>query len=55
MAKENFPCEECQPPQFPEDKHGPTYDNDTPNNWLRGGGTGGACDKPDFDYQKKGK
>ena len=37
----------CQAPQFPEDKHGPKYDNDTPKNWLRGYGQ-----NPNFDKHK---
>ena len=36
-----------QAPQFDTDKHGPGYDIDTPNNWLRGNG----C-KPGFDGKK---
>ncbi len=34
-------------PQDPEDKHGPDYDNDTPNNWLRGANED-ATTKPGF-------
>ena len=35
-----------QPPQFPEDKHGPKYDNDVPlSGWLRGKD---ATKKPGF-------
>lgn len=44
-----------QEPQFPEDKHGPKYDNDTPSNWLRGMGPNGAEGKPGFDGGKKGR
>lgn len=32
--------------QAPADKHDTKYDNDTPNNWLRGNK---ATDKPGFD------
>lgn len=42
----NVGCE----PQCPEDKHGPKYSNDTPNNWLRGMGKGEAEGKPSFDH-----
>lgn len=38
----------CQAPQAPEDRHGSKYDNDTPDNWLRGKGM-----KPSFDYCDK--
>lgn len=41
-----------QSPQSVNDHHGPSYDNDTPVNWLRGMGKGEACGKPSFDYQK---
>lgn len=34
-------------PQCPEDKQGPKYNNDTPNNWLRGNGN-----KPGFNRSK---
>lgn len=37
--------EDCHAPQFPEDDHGHCYDNDVPNNWLRGNGM-----KPGFDH-----
>jgi hypothetical protein len=40
-------------PQFPEDKHGPKYDNNTPSNWLRGMGSKGAEGKPGFDKGKR--
>lgn len=36
-------------PQNPEDKRGPDYDNNTPDNWLRGMGKGEAEGKPSFD------
>ncbi len=42
--------EECQQPQAPMDRHGPGYDNDVPNNWLRGNGT-----EPGFDKHKAGR
>lgn len=42
-----------QEPQCPEDKHGANYNNDTPNNWLRGMGPGEAEGKPSFDKGKK--
>jgi hypothetical protein len=29
-------------PQSPENKHGPNYDNRTPNTWVRGFGKGGG-------------
>lgn len=44
-----------QEPQAPEDRHGPGYDNDTPNDWRRGGGNGGAEGKPGFDKHKAGR
>lgn len=34
--------------QSPTDKHGPGYDNDTPDTWLRGVGEN-AEGKPNFD------
>lgn len=48
----NASCE-CSP-QFPEDKHGPGYDNDVASNWLRGMGKGEAEGKPGFDKHKSG-
>lgn len=36
-------------PQSPEDKQGPDYSNDTPDNWLRGMGKGQAEGKPGFN------
>lgn len=54
MAKQ-YPGSESQKPQFEEDKHAPGYDNDTPDNWLRGGGQNGACGKPGFDSGPSGK
>ena len=33
-----------------QNEHGPKYDNDTPNNWLRGNGQ-----KPGFDKHKAGR
>ena len=44
------PGEKLQAPQFIEDRHGPKYDNDTPNNWLRG--MPSAEGKPSFDRSK---
>ncbi len=35
-------------PQFEADKQAPGYDNDVPNNWLRGNGM-----KPGFDKGRK--
>jgi hypothetical protein len=35
--------------QFPEDKHGKSYDDDTGNNWVRGFGPKQAEGKPYFD------
>lgn len=44
------PNKEVQPPQFPEDKHDPNYNNDVPkNSWLIGDGE----KKPAFDHRKK--
>lgn len=42
------PAASAQANQFPEDKHGAKYDNDTPNNWLRGKGM-----KPGYDKANK--
>lgn len=42
-------------PQCPEDKRGPDYDNNTPDNWVRGMGKGQAEGKPGFDKLKAGK
>lgn len=53
MAK--APSREQQAPQCPEDKHGAKYDNDTPDNWLRGMGPKQACGKPGYDNSPKGK
>ncbi len=38
--------------QFAPDSHDAKYDNDTPNNWLRGAGDGisDATGKPGFDF-----
>ena len=36
--------------QAPEDFHGPGYDNDHANDWVRGGGKGQATGKPNFDF-----
>lgn len=46
-AKFGPPDAKLQAPQFPEDRHGPKYDNDTPNDWRRGNGM-----KPGFDSGK---
>jgi hypothetical protein len=35
--------------QMPEDFHDRGYNNDHPNDWVRGGGRGGATGKPSFD------
>lgn len=40
----------CNKPQDVQDKQGPKYENDTPNNWLRGNGM-----KPGFDKHKAGR
>lgn len=53
MAKDQ--AQGTQAPQFPEDKHGPKYNNDTPDNWIRGMGPKGAEGKPGFDGGKKGR
>lgn len=45
---------EYQKPQAQEDRQGPTYDNDVPNNWLRGMGKSEACGKPGFDSGPSG-
>lgn len=37
-------------PQRPSDQQGPGYENDTPDNWLRGMGKGEAEGKPNFDH-----
>ena len=47
--------ESVEAPQCPEDKRGPDYDNNTPDNWLRGMGKDQACGKPGFDHGSKGK
>lgn len=52
MAK-TPPAESQQAPQCPEDAHGPKYDNDTPDNWLRGMGPGEAEGKPGYDKTRK--
>ena len=39
-----------QKPQFPTEKHDANYDNDAPDNWLRGNGM-----KPGFDRKKAGR
>lgn len=44
------PNQAQQAPQFPEDQHGPQYDNVTPKNWLRG--TPNAEGKPAFDKHR---
>jgi hypothetical protein len=41
--------EEIQKPQAPEDQRAAGYHNDVADNWLRGGGKGGATGKPSFD------
>lgn len=46
---------EQQEPQDPCDRHDTGYDNDTPDNWLRGGGSGAAEGKPSFDKHKAGR
>lgn len=55
MAKTPSKEECCQAPQFPEDKHGPKYDNDVASNWLRGMGPKEAEGKPGFDKHKAGR
>ncbi len=50
MAKDTARTSEQQKPQAEEDKQAPGYDNDTPNNWLRGNGM-----KPGFDRHKGGR
>lgn len=47
--------QEDQAPQFPEDKHAATYDNDTGANWTRGMGKAHAEGKPSFDKHKGGR
>lgn len=47
------PSDELQKPQCPEDKHGPKYDNPTPNDWRRG--MPSAEGKPGFDKHKAGR
>jgi len=42
------PPKDRHAPQDPVDKHGPGYENDTPNNWLRGANQD-ATTKPNFD------
>lgn len=44
--KESHEAGNFQAPQSPESQHDAKYDNDTPDNWLRGNK---ATDKPDFD------
>lgn len=44
-----------QAPQAVNDEHGPSYDNDVGEGWIRGSGPKGACAKPGFDYNRKGK
>ncbi len=44
-----------QKPQSREDRQGPKYDNDVPNNWLRGMGPGEATGKPGFDHSNPAK
>lgn len=39
-------------PQAPEDKQGPKYSNDAPNDWRRGGPNESAEGKPNFDRSK---
>lgn len=39
-------------PQFPEDKHGPGYDGDTPESWVTGKNED-ATTKPGFDHTGK--
>lgn len=54
VGKTVAPCVEHQAPQAPEDKHGSSYDNDTPSNWLRGMGKDHAEGKPSFNKGKSG-
>lgn len=42
--------DDCHMPQTPDNDRGPKYENDTPNNWLRGNGL-----KPGFDKHKAGR
>jgi hypothetical protein len=37
-----------QEPQAPEDQHGPKYDNDVKDGWLRGGGPNQAEGRPGY-------
>jgi hypothetical protein len=46
------PSDQPQKPQDPVNKHGPQYDNDVANNWLRGAGQS-AEGKPGFDSRGK--
>src|SRR5262245_14830306 len=41
-------------PQFPEDKRGPDWQDDHPNDWVRGKGES-AEGKPGFDHSKGGR
>src|SRR5262249_7082275 len=47
------PPKDTHGPQAREDQHGPNYDNDTPNNWLRGANQD-ATTNPNFDKGKRG-
>lgn len=38
--------------QFPSEQHGAKYDNDSPDNWLRGNK---GTDKPGFDKKRGGR
>jgi hypothetical protein len=48
------PNTECQPPQDPTDRHGANYDNNHPNDWIRGVNED-ATTKPGFDHSVKRK
>jgi len=49
LPEPNMKAKDMSEPQFPEDKRGPDWEDDTPNNWLRGGPNESAEGKPSFD------
>jgi hypothetical protein len=51
LATFSPPTGDQSAPQCPEDKQGPDYDNDAPNNWVRG--MPNAEGKPGFDKGSK--
>ena len=52
LPQPNMKAKDMSEPQFPEDKRGPDWEDDTPNNWLRGGPNESAENKPSFDRNK---